>query len=323
MNVSLNPSNGTVILLTIAGPANAPAFQNIFIIVDLSDFIIIFAKIRIFYEMEYNPQVILSPADFADTGQWRLIIYITPSSIRGMLKHVSDPSRPLVELLNVNWPDTDPANLLQNIENAIYDHPALLDDYATEIILRSSAVCFAPNSVIDENDDSEARIFTTLFPGKDQEILSDRLQYMTALFSMARGIDGFVSRTIPGARIRSHLAVLVEYFAVKHSQSSINLFLDIRENEADVILLKNGGLLSASVQLWKTPEDLTYRIFNLLNAYSVSHKDVKINLSGLRDVRISLTDILRRLGCEVSALPLPSNPSAAELPLPLLIRMTN
>lgn len=262
-----------------------------------------------------NFQAILTPADFADTGQWRLIVYISRQGMRAFLKHISDKSRPMVEMLKVNWPEDDSSTLLTSIENAVYDHPGLLDDYATEIILESPKVCFAPNEIIDSEEDSENSIFSTVFPGEDQEVLSDRLPDCTALFTLARGLDGFISRTIPGARIRSHLAVIAERFR-RQKADGPRIYVDIRDKHIDLLAFNNEQLLSASVQPWRTKEDILYRIFNLMNAYGFEPGNVHIHLSGNYDIKSEMLDLLRQYCNDVSLTSLPADIST-DNPLPL------
>ncbi len=269
-----------------------------------------------------NFQTVLTPANFADTGQWRLIVYISRLGMRAFLKHISDKSRPMAEMLAVNWQNDDPSSLLSQIENAVYDHPGLLDDYATEIILESQKVCFAPNEILDNGsldseEDAENNIFTTVFPGDDQEVLTDRLPDCTALFTLARGLDGFFSRTIPGARIRSHLAVIAERFRRRKAEGT-RIYVDIREKNLDLLAFNNERMLSASVQQWRTKEDILYRIFNMMNAYGLTPDNVHVYLSGSHRIKPEMLDLLRKYCHDVELTSLPAEVNA-ENPLPLAV----
>ncbi|MDE5843343.1 MAG: DUF3822 family protein, partial [Muribaculaceae bacterium] len=262
--------------------------------------------------MDNNPPIMLSAADFTDTGQWRLIIYISHSGMRAFLIHISDKSRPILRLLAINWHADDPASLLSNIETAIYDNPRLLDDYATDIIIETSQVCFVPNNYLFDTEDAESEIFTALFPGEAKEILADPLSDVTALYSMTHGLDGFFARTIPGARIRSHLAVMIENFRKSTTADSPAVYADIRNSEVDLILLRGKELLSASVQRWHTPEDIAYRIFNMLNAYSINPEVTKIYLSGLQKPIDYLMETISNYCAQLLPTPLPANPGGED-----------
>ncbi|MDE6010657.1 MAG: hypothetical protein K2F87_04315, partial [Muribaculaceae bacterium] len=68
-----------------------------------------------------NSSVILTPADFADTGQWRLMIYVSHSGMCAVLRHISDLSRPAVMLFHEKWAPEEGEALLKRIETAVYD----------------------------------------------------------------------------------------------------------------------------------------------------------------------------------------------------------
>lgn len=258
----------------------------------------------------------MSPADLTDTGQWRLIIYISENGMCAFLKHLYDMGRPIMKLLSTSWTSHDPASLLSNIESAVYDSPTLLDDYATDIIIETPKVCFVPNSYLYSVDDAESDIYTALFPGAANEVLSDQMNDCTALFSLVRGIDGFFARTIPGARVRSHLAVLVENFSKIASADSPCVFADIRDSRLDLILFKGKKLFSASVQSWNSPEDIAYRIFNMLNAYDVNPALAKIYLSGSTKPIENLIPVMARYCDDVGRTPIPYDYGSDD-PMPL------
>lgn len=269
---------------------------------------------------DYSSKILITPADFADTGQWRLIIYISRKGMQAFLKHISDKSRPMAQMLSLSWPETEGARLLSNIENAVYDHPGLLDDYATEIILETQQIAFAPNEIIDDEEDSESTIFSALFPGEDAEILSDRLSDITALFTLTRGLDSFISRTMAGSRIRSHLAVITERFRNRKSGEP-RIYIDIREGEIDIIAFNDENLLSASVQNWRTPEDIAYRILNLLRAYGLQAANTTVYLSGISSAFQPLTEILSNFRITSANTLLPATLSeGSSLPLAVMLQ---
>lgn len=258
--------------------------------------------------------IIMSPADFADTGQWRLLIYISSRGMQACLKHISDKTRPIVMLFKTEWDECESAALLAKIENAVYDHPALLDDYATEIILETPLVTWMPSAMLEEVDGMESTVFQSIFPRSDAEICTDRVEDMTALFMLADGLDGFISRTIPGARIRSHLAVLAEKFLTQNSDCR-RLYIDIRQSECDILGFDGRSLLCATTHGYRTVEDIAYRVFHLLNAFGIPPEDVKINVSGMQPLKSELISLLRQYCGYVVITTLPGAVSSGELPL--------
>lgn len=234
----------------------------------------------------------MTPADFADTGQWRLIIYISRQKMAAFLKHAIDKEKPIMELFRQDWHTLENNDILKSIENAVYDHPSLLDDYATDIILDTQCVTFAPSELIEDKEDFELEIFEALYPANKGEVLSDSSSDLTCLFSFCEGLESFISRTLPGARIRNNLAILIDHFKNKGGDAP-RVYIDIRNGLCDIIAFEGKKLLAASLREWKAEDDIAYMIFHLLQTYNLSPEKSEIYLSGLPETRLSLTDKLR------------------------------
>lgn len=203
-----------------------------------------------------TPQPLLTPADFADTGQWHLKIELSATSLHATLRHAADAAKFAI-VADTHWTDPidDDRALLSLIENAVYNHPALLDDYATEIILYANRATWIPNEILD-NDVIEEEAFQNIFPGKDPEVMTERLTDATCVYSLARGLEAFLGRTMPGARIRPHLVPLTEETLAKPGEQ---LLINLRETGvADLIATRNGKMLLSAIHNFKSPSDMAY-----------------------------------------------------------------
>lgn len=222
--------------------------------------------------------LILTPADFADTGQWRLIMYVATDGIGAVLRHVSDISRPAVQLFAEHWQDLKGKALLEKIENSIYEHPGVLDDYATEIIVSPTCLTWIPTEIIENVDYAEETIFDEMFP--DAEVMVDRIGEITALYSLANGFDGFIARTIPGARIRCDLSVLESRLRPSEKES-VGLIVKALMAEDSVCLFAyhNNRLLLGARYKETDPEVINSLIKDICNIW-VEGKD-KINIKFL------------------------------------------
>lgn len=123
-----------------------------------------------------------------DTGQWRLVVYITASGLRAYLKNVADGSLPIEEIASAQWGDVERKDILQKIEAAVYDNPDLMDDYATDIIVQTPRVAFAPSRLLDIEEYAEDMVFKSLFPGSDSEVSIDHIGDVAALYSLTAGL---------------------------------------------------------------------------------------------------------------------------------------
>lgn len=302
------------------GTYSAPAsqWQNILTLQSglkdsgMSPIFIIFAKILNIYDLE-SPNIILTPADFTDTGQWRLLIYISPAGMLALLKHISDASRPAALLFSTHWNETEGKDLLSRIENNVYDHPGLLDDYATDVIIETDRLTWIPNEILD-SEDIEEEAYRALFPGNDSEIISDRLADCTAVFSLAPGLGSFLGRTLPGARLRSHMGILVENLSTK-MPGSARIFADLHDGYADIIGFGPKGLLASATHKYTEPIDVAYRLFHLMETYGLDPRETPVMLSGNRNDRQQLAELLRNYNDHVSFTALPDGEGTEELPL--------
>lgn len=253
--------------------------------------------------------------DFTDTGLWRLIIYISQAGMSALLRHVEDASQPLVSLFSTSW-DQDESLLLPKIESAVYDNPRLLEDYATEIIVETKQLTWIPTDIVEENEVEDV-VFGTLFPTATDSPMTDTAGRMTALFSLTNGLQSFISRTLPGARVRSHLAVLVNHFG-KLSGDNPHIFVDIRADEADMILFNRKSMLMAVTHQWHSVSDIGYRAAQLASAYGITPRDVTVTISGLHSVAEPLKEIMVKAGMHANDSDLP-DPEQTGIPTAAVI----
>lgn len=247
----------------------------------------------------YKP---VQAVDFTDTGVWRLIIYISATGMSALLRHTEDAGQPLVQLFATHWED-DGAPLLPKIESAVYDHPRVLEDYATDIVVETTLLTWAPEEALD-SEDSEISIFSELYPDSSGELMSETLGDMTILFSLAPGLGAFISRTIPGARIRSHIGVLAERF-LRQTSDMPRIYADIRAGEVDLIAIEGKRILGSATHRWNEDTDIAYRIYHLADVLGISPSALHLSLSGDRESVKRLTELMRKHCSYVVSTPVP------------------
>ncbi len=203
--------------------------------------------------------------------------------MRALLRHATDRERPLLQLLNEEWEPASAGVQMSKIENTVYAHPSLLDDYATEVVVETPRVAWMPDVFMADGSIGEDSVYHTVFATSKGDVLTDRTGEATALYEFLPDFDSFMARTLPGARLRCHLGVLVERFLAesRSDDPTLRIYMDLRQGEADLIALRSGRLVSASVQPWHTVEEAAYRIFHLLNAYSTDRTGVKVSVNGM------------------------------------------
>lgn len=260
----------------------------------------------------YTP---VQAVDFTDTGQWRLVVYISGRSMTALLRHIADVSQPLVQLFSTEW-EADDSPLLSRVEAAVYDNPRLFEDYATEVIVETSRLTWVPDELLygeDTAEDAEQTIFSALFPTECEEVLSERTCGMTALFTLTRGLGAFLGRTLPGARIRSHMGVIAERVS-RMTASTPRIFADIRKQQVDLLAFDSKTLLSTVTQPWRASSDVAYRIYHLADVLGVAPDNLTVYLCGLADVREEVKETLMKY-CHCVEDSEPASTSGGALPL--------
>lgn len=216
----------------------------------------------------------LTAADYADTGQWRLIIKLFTSGMSASLENtLHDDVEPQL-LFSSSWDEND-GDILRNIENAVYDHPRVLDDFSARIEIFDRRTLFMPTSLLIDTEGVEDAYYTSVYDAEEKDVMCHTDKDITAAFTLTRGLKAFLVRTFPGARIVCNLMRQVAELR-KENEGKL-MYLTVRENEADFILLDGGNLISASTHGLTGPDDLLYHAFNIINVYGLNPRDVRVD----------------------------------------------
>ena len=220
----------------------------------------------------------LTAADFADTGQWRLLLKIGNTGLEAFLENTLHPEIEPQPLCSEKW-GLNKDMLRENIEEAVYKNPRLLDDFATRITLYDTRTMFIPTEIAEKEAGAEEDIYSEVYSATSSDIMSDTDRDITAVWSMAPGVKSFLMRTFPGAKISSNLMELVKRF--RKEAKGLSLFVIARKEEADLIFLDGHDLISASSHEWKIPDDVAYLVMNLIDIYKYKFKDIALNVKDL------------------------------------------
>lgn len=254
-----------------------------------------------------------------DVADWRLLVSISDSAMGAWLKH-DDPMRTIETVFTKSW-NCDEEAILSNIENSVYDHPQVLDDFSSDIVITARKSLWVPTELIQDDDDEAERLFTQIYSVDPEDIMSETVGEATCLFSLTKGLNSFLQRTFPGTRLHSNLGVMVKRFS-ERSADMPRVYIDIRDGEADFIAFDRKALLMAASHSWLTPDDIKYHLFNILDVFGLDPGQVQVSLSGRGRVKTQLLAELREKIAFVMLTMIPSLGAKADLPLPvsLLLR---
>lgn len=251
-----------------------------------------------------------------DVSDWRLIALISATGMSAYLKNTENPAEEVVTLFDEKW-EGDSSTWLNSVENAVYAHPQVLDDFSSDIAIVAPEAVWVPSEYGDD-DDRCAELYSAIYPTSPEDIMQEEAAGALCLYSLVPGLHSFLQRTFPGARCHSHLAVLARRFGERGADMPV-LYADVRENEVDILLFDNRRLLLGVTHRWRSPEDIDYHIYNIINVYGLDPKQMQVSLSGLRDVRSGLMKRLRGNIAFVMLTMLPGLGVKAGMPLPAVL----
>lgn len=215
----------------------------------------------------------LTVADFADTGQWRLIVNIHITGMEAFLENtLHDDLEPQL-LFSTTW-EEDSEALLRRIENAVYDNPRVLDDFSARIVLFDRRTLFIPTVLAEDTEGYEERVYTALYDSEESDVVVETDGDLTAASSLAPGLKDFIFRTFPGARVSTNLMFQVS--SQRGQGEGKRMIVTRRVGESDFILLDGRALISASTHPCATDDDVIYHLYNILSAYGIDRSEVSI-----------------------------------------------
>lgn len=247
-----------------------------------------------------------------DTAEWRLLVSVSATGIGAWLKH-DDPTRPIETLFEETW-KADGALLLSRIEGAVYDHPQVLDDFSADITLTAPESIWVPSSLVTDDYEEAHRLFNQVYEARPADVMAETVDDAACLYTLVPGLRAFLSRTFPGARVHSHLAVLVRRFR-ERSADMPRVYIDIRDGEADYVAFDRRNLLMAATHRWHFPEDIRYHLFNILNVFGLDPQQTQVSVSGPANMKTELVRELRKSVAYVMLTMIPTLGLKAELPL--------
>ena len=191
--------------------------------------------------------------------------------------------------------DESMGNYLNALENAIYDNPLLLDDYAgTTIAVHPPHFVLLPQELVDAG--MAAKVLEASFSTVDGTVLAHHIAGSTAAVAcdIPRGVLAFLRRTFVGAVVMHHLVPLCGYCIGAYSEETGCMHISLDENSAHMVVVKQGELQMANSFHYRALEDVAYFALNMWKASALDSRHDKVLLSGDNSRRSSLAEQLRQ-----------------------------
>lgn len=228
--------------------------------------------------------------DYADPAFWRLTVCMGAGRLYACLRNTSAAAAPLRTLVNRVW-NAPPEETLRHIENAVYDNPSVLDDYSADIIIESDRALWVP-AALTADEDSIADAYRMVYDAADDDVFCDTEGSASCLYHLTDGLGAFIRRTFPGARVTSQHTRLYRHFR-RIPADGDTLYADLRGEKADILIMRRGELLQSSTHNATSAREAQYHILNCLTTAQADIAGAEIFISGHKERRRELTELLR------------------------------
>lgn len=242
-----------------------------------------------------------------DTGLWRLVVEIGSSWLGAWLNRVgagdnapdggdgTDSGASLRRVARAQWDSG--ADCLHCVENAVYDNPAILDDYEADIVLTTTRYLAVPRAWADSDELSVAAYSAVYGTTAAEDLFADDLGEYAVLYTLHPGLKPFVQRTFAGARVCCH-AVRWARHCLPKCEAGCDVFANFAGRMLDVLLCIDGRVVSLSSRPAANADEALYHIANACRAAGVETCDAALHIGGddnAADVADKLTPYVRSL----------------------------
>lgn len=225
---------------------------------------------------------------YADTRRFYLHLLLSEREMKGYFSpYIPDGHAPRLGCRVKYTPDD---KLLTHIENAIYDHSTLLEDYDGRILIDTDKVLFFPP---DTPHDAVYAAMERVFAVAPQEIyLSEDTEVITA-FTLCDGLKGFIDRTFSGLKVFSVIDVMRKEFSQREG-ADVQIYADLGQGHVTLLAFRNRRFVHGSVHPFTEVADVAYYIYALWHQLGLTADRGELNVSGPKNHRSELMTIMRR-----------------------------
>ena len=122
----------------------------------------------------------------------------------------------------------------------------------------------------------------------DEEIISDLIPQwqLYNVFSLRKEVSDYLKLRFPSAKFNHVYSSFIR--AVKLNDPNGSFLLDFKDGEFSVIAFKENKILLAQSFNYYKPDDVIYHLLNICNHFSLSQKEIELQIAGLLEEQSSL-----------------------------------
>lgn len=254
--------------------------------------------------------------EYTDPRRYNLILCLGAGRLEGWFVPYGRKDEAPVQGISTIW-TPEPDSTLTQIENAVYDNPALLEDYDVKLLVDTPRqLIFPPLS----SEELAATAMKRFYEAEPNDIFTGSLGGGLIAFSLCSGLKHFLSRTFAGVIPSHRLEPLCRWFAKDNSTPGrVRVYADLDNPWMHLLAFDADRLLHASTHQVTTVGDAAYFIFALWKQLGFGMDDGQLNISGDKNMRRELMPLLRRHLNYVGLSLLPRVENADNVPTPVLL----
>lgn len=234
-----------------------------------------------------------SHIDIRQPEYWTLQLALCPKVIQYTLFDIDEENSLIAGEVPL---DLSGGSYLKAVENAIYDNPALLNDYKqVRVVVESQHFMILPPNFTSETDAEEA--FMAMFAEPEGEIATCFLPrcHVHIAFEVPAGLLGFLQRTFNIPPIVHHLYPLMEHFKLQDERrTGACMHLNLRPDGIDLLIVRDKQLVMANSIPCTQVDDVVYYTLHTWNSYHLNAKLHELFITGSKPLRDAAIPTLRQ-----------------------------
>lgn len=226
---------------------------------------------------------------------WRLALRIEKTMLHAVLFNTIEDNSLIYRKISL---DAAAPSQLKAIEDAIYENPLLLSDFArVDCVIDTDCFMVVPPEIT--STEVREKIMSEAFPDFDGEIVACTIADGEAviLMGLAHEFAGFLRRTFNNPRLHHHLSPLCKYFFHKSRHgvgNTAKMYAILRAGKVDVIVVGCDSLKMANTFIFRDPMDAVYYILSCRQQLGMNSTSDEMFLAGSPSARESVAPTLRQ-----------------------------
>ncbi|MFI3239247.1 MAG: DUF3822 family protein [Bacteroidales bacterium] len=231
--------------------------------------------------------------NFANPSLWYAAIKISSGEVHYELFNNLEDNSLIYKSIDIY---SDSGSYLNNVENAIYDNPILLQEFGRiRVVIDTTKFMLVPTELV--SDDSKDMLFTQLFPDYDGEVMVNELKGSDAsiIFGVDKGLVAFLKRTFQNLMILHHLTPICEYFYAKNKLGNdvSRAYLSVYGDKVDISVFANSSILFANSYKINGSGDVVFYLLNIWKQLGLDVMRDELHICGDTTMRDELMPTMR------------------------------